>query len=151
MCKGKNMIRKATKEEYPILAKLFVDNVDNTYITSSEEECGRTINGIWKPNLYDIVLQEMIDRSNNIFILVLIVENIIVGYSFSSIEAIPHIEDIIIDKKYRGFGYGKKLVKETINWFNNNGYKKFRVEIGKDNIVSQNMIKKFDCITVKIN
>jgi GNAT superfamily N-acetyltransferase len=103
------MIRKAIKKEYPILAKLFVDNVDDTYITSSEEEWGRTQNGKWKPNLYDIVLQEMIDRSDDIVILVLIHEENIVGYTFSSLETVPHFEDLMIDKSCRGKGYGKKL------------------------------------------
>jgi GNAT superfamily N-acetyltransferase len=145
------IIRKATKEEYHILAKLFVDNVDDTYITSSEEEWGRTQNGKWKPNLYDIILQEMIDRSDNILILVLIHEEKIVGYSFSSLETVPHFEDLMIDKSCRGKGYGKLLVEETISWFNNNGYYAFKAEIGKDNIISQNMTKKFDCIKAKIN
>jgi len=145
------IIRKATKEEYHILAKLFVDNVDDTYITSSEEEWGRTQNGKWKPNLYDIVLQEMIDRSDDIVILVLIHEENIVGYTFSSLETVPHFEDLMIDKSCRGKGYGKLLVEETISWFNKNGYYSFKAEIGKDNIISQNMTKKFDCIKTKIN
>lgn len=145
------MIRKVNKEEYPTLAKLFVDNVDNTYITSSEEECGRTINGKWKPNLYDIILQEMIDRGDNVLILVLIHEEKIIGYSFSSLEKTPHLEDLIVDKSYRGNGYGKLLVTETISWFNKEGFTSFKAEIGKNNIVSQNMTKKFDCISVKIN
>ena len=145
------MIRKAIKEEYPILAKLFVDNVDDTYITSSEEEWGRTINGKWKPNLYDIVLQEMIDRSDNILILVLIHEEKIVGYSFSSLETVPHFEDLMIDKSCRGKKYGKLLMVETINYLKSLGYTEFRAEIGKNNDIPQHMGKQLQNISIKVN
>ena len=145
------MIRKAIKKEYPILAKLFVDNVDDTYITSSEEEWGRTINGKWKPNLYDIVLQEMIDRSDNILILVLIHEEKIAGYLFSSLEPIPHIEDIMIDKNVRGKGFGKLILSYALNTLKKMGFNKFRAEIGINNLTSQNMFKKFHEVECKIH
>jgi len=145
------MIRKATTEDFPILAKLFVDNVDDTYITASEEEWGRTINGKWKPNLYDIVLQEMIDRQDNILILVLIQEEKIAGYLFSSLELIPHIEDIMIHKSYRGKGFGKLILEYALNTLKAMGFNKFRAEIGINNIASQNMFKKFSEVEYKIH
>jgi L-amino acid N-acyltransferase YncA len=133
------IIRKATKEEYHILAKLFVDNVDDTYITASEEEWGRTINGKWKPNLYNIVLQEMVDRQDAVLILVLIHEEKIAGYTFSSLEEVPHFEDLMIDKSCRGKGFGKLMVTETINYLKSLGYTQFRAEIGKNNSIPQKM------------
>ena len=133
------MIRKATPEDFSTLAKLFVDNVDDTYITASEEEWGRTINGKWKPNLYNIVLQEMDDRQDAVLILVLIHEEKIVGYSFSSLETVPHFEDLMIDKSCRGKGFGKLMVTETINYLKSLGYTQFRAEIGKNNSIPQKM------------
>ena len=41
---------------------------------------------------------------------------------------VAHIEDVVIDKKYRGFGYGKILL---------------------DNLISKS--KKFDCYKIKLN
>jgi GNAT superfamily N-acetyltransferase len=145
------MIRKATIEDFPTLAKLFVDNVDDTYITASEEEWGRTINGKWKPNLYEIVLQEMIDRQDAVLILVLIHEEKIAGYTFSSIEETPHLEDLMLDKTYRGQGLGKLLVSSTIQTLKEMGFTNFRAELGKNNIVSQNLTKKFKDIDYKIH
>jgi len=145
------MIRKATKEDFPTLAKLFVDNVDDTYITASEEEWGRTINGKWKPNLYEIVLQEMIDRQDNVLILVLIHEEKIAGYTFSSLEETSHLEDLMLDKTYRGQGLGKLLVSSTIQTLKEMGFATFRAELGKNNIVSQNLTKKFKDIDYKIH
>jgi ribosomal protein S18 acetylase RimI-like enzyme len=145
------MIRKATTEDFPTLAKLFVDNVDDTYITASEEEWGRTINGKWKPNLYDIVFQEMIDRQDNILILVLIQEEKIAGYLFSSLEPTPHIEDIMIDKAYRGKGFGKLILEYALNILKAMGFNKFRAEIGINNIASQNMFKKFKDIDIIVH
>jgi len=145
------MIKIATTEDFPTLAKLFVDNVDDTYITASEEEWGRTINGKWKPNLYDIVLQEMIDRKDNILIFVLIHEEKIAGYLFSSLEAIPHIEDIMIHKSYRGKGFGKLILEYALNTLKAMGFNKFRAEIGINNLASQNMFKKFSEVEYKIH
>ena len=145
------MIRKATTEDFPTLAKLFIDNVDDTYITASEEEWGRTINGKWKPNLYDIVFQEMIDRQDNILILVLIQEEKIAGYLFSSLEPTPHIEDIMIHKSYRGKGFGKLILEYALNTLKAMGFNKFRAEIGINNIASQNMFKKFSEVEYKIH
>ena len=144
------MIRKATSEEFPTLAKLFIDNVTESYITASEEEWGRTVNGKWKPNLYNIVLQEMIDRQDNVLILVLIHEEKIIGYTFSSLETVPHLEDLMVDKSYRGKGFGKLLVSSTIQTLKEMGFNSFKAEIGKDNIVSQNLTKKFKDIDYKI-
>jgi GNAT superfamily N-acetyltransferase len=145
------MIRKATPEDFPTLAKLFVDNVDDTYITASEEEWGRTINGKWKPNLYEIVLQEMIDRQNAVLILVLIHEEKIAGYTFSSLETTPHLEDLMLDKTYRGKGFGKLLISETINHLKSLGYTQFRAEIGKNNGIPQQMVKEYKEINVVIH
>jgi GNAT superfamily N-acetyltransferase len=145
------MIRKATTEDFPILAKLFVDNVDDTYITASEEEWGRTINGKWKPNLYNIVLQEMVDRQDAVLILVLIHEEKIAGYLFSSLESNPHIEDIMIDKSYRGKGFGKLILEYALNTLKAMGFNKFRAEIGINNIASQNMFKKFKDIHIIVH
>jgi len=145
------MIRKATTEDFPILAKLFVDNVDDTYITASEEEWGRTINGKWKPNLYEIVLQEMIDRQDNVLILVLIQEEKIAGYLFSSLEPTPHIEDIMIHKSYRGKGFGKLILGRALATLKEMGFNKFRAEIGINNIASQNMFNKFSEVECKIH
>ncbi len=145
------MIRKATPEDFPTLAKLFVENVDDTYITASEEEWGRTINGKWKPNLYDIVLQEMIDRQDNVLILVLIHKEKIAGYLFSSLEPTPHIEDIIIDKSYRGKGFGKLILGHALVTLKEMGFKKFRAEIGTNSIASQNMFEKFSEVECKIH
>jgi ribosomal protein S18 acetylase RimI-like enzyme len=145
------MIRKATPEDFPTLAKLFVDNVDDTYITASEEEWGRTINGKWKPNLYDIVFQEMVDRQDNVLILVLIHEEEIAGYLFSSLEPTPHIEDIMIDKSYRGKGFGKLILEYALNILKAMGFNKFRAEIGINNIASQNMFKKFKDIHIIVH
>ena len=144
-------IRKATQEDFPILAKLFVNNVDDTYITASEEEWGRTINGKWKPNLYDIVLQEMIDRQNNILLMVLESNDIVVGYIFCSLEDIVHVEDIMIDKSQRGKGLGKLIVSQALSTLKNMGYSKFRAEIGVNNIASQHLLKQFQEISIKIH
>jgi ribosomal protein S18 acetylase RimI-like enzyme len=145
------MIRKTIPEDFPTLAKLFVDNVDDTYITASEEEWGRTINRKWKPNLYDIVFQEMVDRQDNVLILVLIQEEKIAGYLFSSLEPIPHIEDIMIHKSYRGKGFGKLILEYALNTLKAMGFNKFRAEIGINNIASQNMFKKFSEVEYKIH
>jgi GNAT superfamily N-acetyltransferase len=145
------LIRKAAKEEFPTLSKLFVDNVNDTYITASEEEWGRTINGKWKPNLYEIVLQEMIDRQDNVLILVLIHEEKIVGYTFSSLETIPHLEDLMLDRSYRGKGFGKLLIAETINYLKSLGYTQFRAEIGKNNGIPQQLVKEYKEINVVIH
>jgi len=144
-------IRKATQEDFPILAKLFVNNVDDTYITASEEEWGRTINGKWKPNLYDIVLQEMNDRQNNILLMVLESNDIVVGYIFCSLEDIVHVEDIMIDKSQRGKGLGKLIVSQALSTLKNMGYSKFRAEIGVNNIASQHLLKQFQEISIKIH
>jgi len=145
------LIRKAVQQDFSTLAKLFVDNVDDTYITASEEAWGRTINGKWKPNLYEIVLQEMIDRHNNILLMVLEDNQIVVGYIFCSLEDIVHVEDIMIDKSQRGKGLGKFIVSQALSVLKNMGYSKFRAEVGVNNLASQHLLKQFEEISIKIH
>lgn len=147
----KMYLRKAAKEEYPLLAALFVDNVDDTYITASEEEWGRTINGKWKPNLYEIVYKEMVDREDTILLLVLEEDKNIIGYIFCSLEDVPHIEDIIIDKSQRGKGMGKFIVSEALSILKEMGFNSFRAEVGINNITSQKLLKQFPEISIKIH
>ena len=143
------IVRLALKEEYHLLANLFAKNVDDNYLTITEEDYGRAENGKWKPNLSDVVFEEMERRSNKILILILLENENIIGYSFSSLEDPCHLEDLIIEKSYRGKGLGKFLISETIKYLQNMGFKDFRGEIGPNNLISQNLMKQFK--NVKIN
>lgn len=145
------ILRKAAKEDYPLLAALFIDNIHESYITASEEEWGRTVNGKWKPNLYEIVHKEMVDREGSVLILVLEEDKKIIGYIFCSLEDIPHIEDIIIDKSQRGKGMGKFIVSKALSILKEMGFDTFRAEVGINNITSQKLLKQFPEISIKIH
>jgi len=144
------IVRLAQKEEYFLLAKLFAENVDDDYLTATEEDYGRAENGKWKPNLSQVVFEEMERRSDKILILILLEGENIIGYSFSSLENPCHLEDLVIEKSHRGRGLGKFLISETIKHLQGIGFEDFRGEIGPNNLISQNLMKQFENVNIKI-
>lgn len=144
------IVRIAKVSEYPILAKLFEQNVDDSYLTKTEEDYGRAENGKWKDNLYEVVLEEMERRSGEILLLSLVHSDNIIGYSFSSLSNPCHLEDLVIEKSYRSKGLGKFLISETIRILNEMGYHDFRGDIGPKNLISQNLMKKFNNVKITI-
>ncbi len=144
------IVRLALKEEYLLLSDLFAKNVDDNYLTATEEDYGRAEDGKWKSNLSQVVLEEMKRRSDKILILILAENENTIGYSFSSLENPCHLEDLIIKKSYRGKGLGKLLISETIKYLQNMGFKDFRGEIGLNNLISQNLMKQFKNVNIKI-
>ena len=54
----------------------------------------------------------------------------IVGYCLSSIEDnLGEVESIFIEKEYRKFGLGDKLMNNALQWFNSNGIKNIEINV----------------------
>ena len=53
-----------------------------------------------------------------------------VGYCLSSIEAtLGEIESIFIEKEYRKFGLGDKMMNNALKWFESNGIKNIEINV----------------------
>ncbi|MDH5807157.1 MAG: ribosomal protein S18-alanine N-acetyltransferase [Candidatus Methanomethylicaceae archaeon] len=80
--------------------------------------------------------------------LVIVEDEKIIGYSIGIIrfKDLGHIISIAIDKDYRGKGFGKKLLKETIDNLIKMGVKKIRIEVRESNEIAINLYKKFGFI-----
>ena len=86
---------------------------------------------------------EEINKINLMFIYVLFDENTIVSAGTLFIEPkfihncsnLGHIEDVVVNKKYRGNGYGKFIIKYLSNIAKQKGCYKVRLVCNQNNVV----------------
>lgn len=132
------IVSKATSSDAYKLAKLFVDNVDETYITTGELLYSRaTLESGWNSDVYDKVYEEIlqsVDEKDRL-ILVLREEESILGFTFTAIlqNNCAEIWDFVVDLKHRGLGYGKKLYDSTLEECKKLGIQTVFLEVGNDN------------------
>lgn len=109
------LIRKAIKADAEAIAKLFVENVDETYITASEAVWGRAVlDGGWAPNLYEVVREEAeaaVDLDDKLVICLFDDDGSLIGYTFTALKPsnCAEIEDFVLRKDKRGQGLGIML------------------------------------------
>ena len=98
------------------IAKLFVENVDESYITASEEIWNRaTLENGWCNDLYDNVRLEILDgiKSGDKLILVMYDDEKLIGYTFTAFKnnSCAELEDFVEgydDKTYEVYGDKKE-------------------------------------------
>ncbi len=70
--------------------------------------------------------------SGNIRIELIVNNNTPVGYCISTIEKnVGEIDSLFIDQEYRKYGYGGKLVENSINWLKANNCTKIMVAVAE--------------------
>lgn len=68
----------------------------------------------------------------NIRIEIIEVDNYTAGYCISTIEKeIGEIDSLFIEEQYRKYGFGSKLVQNSINWLKSNNCKKIMVAVAE--------------------
>lgn len=68
----------------------------------------------------------------------------IIGYCISTIEnGVGEIDSIFIENNYQGFGYGNKLVANSINWLKENNCKKIVVGVAEGHETVIDFYKRF--------
>lgn len=132
----------ANESDADKIAQLFINNVDDSYITASEEIWQRaTIEEGWSTDLYNNIKTEILKSINNSEKLILVMYNHdeLVGYTLSCIKPnkCAEIEDFVVDKEYRRFGFGKKLYEETCEILREDGVKTLFLEVGHNNLKMQ--------------
>ena len=141
------------------IAKLFVENVDETYITASEEKYSRaTIENGWSGDLYQNVRSEIIEsiKNGNKIVLVMFDEQKLIGYTLTGIKenSCAELEDFVIHKDYRKNGLGKKLYERTVESCKKNNINTLFLEVGINNkkmhkFCQNNMLKTTSVIYYK--
>jgi len=86
---------------------------------------------------------EQIEKKN-IKITVLVEEEKCLGYCISTIiNSIGEIQSLHILNKYRGLGYGKKLMKESLKWLEKNNCESIGVNVSCENIKTIKFYENF--------
>ena len=130
--------RTANKADASAIAKLFVENVDESYITASEVIWDRaTPEGRWKPDLFNTVAQEieLSADDNSKIILLFFLEQRLVGYTFSVIKPMgsAEVEDFVVAADCRGLGLGKAINEITAEHLRQAGCTNLFMEVGQNN------------------
>jgi GNAT superfamily N-acetyltransferase len=130
-----------------LIAELFVENVDETYITASEEIWNRArLKDGWNENLYNNVKEEILEgvKSKDKLILVMYDQDKLIGYTFTAFKNnfCAELEDFVIHRDYRRDGFGKKLYDKTIEMCKLNNIKTLFLEVGVDNLKMHNFCKR---------
>lgn len=63
--------------------------------------------------------------------------------NYGNLPNTAYAHTIVVEDGFKRRGYGLKLLKECINVARNSGYSKISLTIKKNNIPSQNLVKKF--------
>lgn len=120
------------------IAKLFIENVDESYITASEEIWGRaTLKNGWNEDLYNNIRLEILNgiKEGDKIILVMYNCDKLIGYTFTAIKPnkCAEIEDFVVHKDYRRDGLGKKLYERTVEVCKKNEITTLFLEVGVNN------------------
>lgn len=101
--------------------------------------------GHFKKHTFEERCEKFINISDdNIRIEVIIDGNEIKGYCISTIDkGIGEIDSIFIENKYQGFGYGNKLVENSVNWLKENNSKKIVVTVAEGHEKVFDFYKRF--------
>jgi ribosomal protein S18 acetylase RimI-like enzyme len=62
--------------------------------------------------------------------------------NYGNLPNTAYAHTIVVEDQFKRSGYGLKLLKECINVARNSGYSKISLTIKKNNIPSQNLVKK---------
>lgn len=142
-------IRLAKINDATLIAQLFVNNTNDSYITAEEVFYSRaTLDKGWNVNLYDVVLQELASAINNTNYIVLVVmhNEQIVGYTLTAIKPgnSAELEDFVIHKEFRKHGLGKKLYEKTVDLCKSLKIDSLFLDVGIQNKVMLNFCKALD-------
>ena len=139
--------RKVSAGDGPLIAKFFIENVDETYITASEVIWGRaTLEGSWAPNLFDIVRDEIeasVQDATKIVVLFFL-DNEIAGYTFSALKPgnAVEVEDVVLDRSLRGQGIGRQINAITVKYLQDAGCATMFMEVSSNNARMHDFVKK---------
>jgi ribosomal protein S18 acetylase RimI-like enzyme len=67
----------------------------------------------------------------------------LVIYSLPTTGKVGKIEDVIVDEKFRGQGYGRKLIEELLNIAKKNNLKKIQLTSSPRREIARELYKKF--------
>lgn len=131
-------IEVVTSDKADEVAQLFVDNVDETYITATEETCGRaTVLGGWSPKLLDIVRAEAADVacSPQHLLLGAFDGERLVAYTLTALKAnaCAEVEDFVVALSHRRQGLGRRLFDATLSALRGRGIETVFYEVGHSN------------------
>lgn len=131
--------RLATIKDAEAIARLFIANVDESYITPSEVMWGRaTLPTVkWTPDV-DVIIRKEIEESvgdRSKLIIVMFSEDTLVGYTLSSVKqnGCAEIEDFVVSQSYRGMGIGQSLNRATTELLRSHGCNVLFMEVGAIN------------------
>jgi GNAT superfamily N-acetyltransferase len=129
------------------IAELFIQNVDETYITASEQLWNRaTLKNGWNENIYESIKEEILEgiKSKDKLILVMYEQDKLIGYTFTAFKnnSCAELEDFVIHRDYRRDGLGKKLYDKTIEICKLNNIKTIFLEVGVNNLKMHNFCER---------
>jgi ribosomal protein S18 acetylase RimI-like enzyme len=58
------------------------------------------------------------------------------------------IYGVFVDKKYRGEGYGKVLIQQSLNWLKNSGANEVFLYVNKNNMVAKNLYLNYGFVII---
>jgi len=114
----------------------------NDYI-DDEMGGGTPIKGVKALHLVD-----GLNNQQNAVLLLASIETVPVGllvafetFATFTVKKCLNVHDIIVKKKYRGLGVGRKLMEEVLDEAKNRNCSKVTLEVREDNAVAQNLYK----------
>jgi len=150
-----NISRCMDEKQVNELARFFIENVEISYISHSEVQIGRAISEKqWNPDLLTLLQEEFTSiirskgRGRNAYILLVSrISSRVVGLCIfhcnkTYARSFAVIEDLVIDRDFRGKGVGSKMVA----WVENEALKmnisNIYIESGKNNHTAHSFFKK---------
>ena len=115
-----------------------IDDIEN--VVNVENNCFTT------PWSKDSFLREITENKVALY-LVAKIENLAVGYiGVWRIQNEGHITNVAVHSDFRGMGIGNMLVSELLSLCEKEGIDAFTLEVRKNNLVAQNLYKKFQFV-----
>lgn len=127
-------IRKATLNDVVYIRALEKELIEYERLITS------TIKKDIEINYYNI--PEIIDDNKHSLMLVLEIDDQIMGCGFGQIRAnkshfiepfFGYLGLICIKQEYRGYGFGGKIIEELLSWFKKSGIREAKLEVYSDN------------------
>ena len=144
------VIRKAVKKDIPRIIELWkvLRDYHVRHLGYNDEICRHRKNAV---SIYKRHVTQKI-RARNYAIFVAESDGKVVGHTIVRISKSPpiyvynrkvYVDELVVDKKYRGKGVGKKLLKQAEKWGKKKGLSLFSLHVAIKNKNAISLYKKF--------
>lgn len=120
-----------------LLAKFFVENVDETYISEADVEVGRALDTErWVGNLEEVVREELLSTTKQVWLAH--EDGRTLGFAIvDNTQEWAVLEDIVMAREARRSGAGSKVVKRLMSCVRHQGHAGMKCECGPINARAQ--------------